>query len=133
MFYLVLQQTYIVEIVIQISLSTTYHLTLLFHILIKIWFSEARTTKNFEIQLAKIITSSISTNYLTFLQGEQKKTIITNVLQEDPRSVYLRERMENTDYVFRIAELYVSCKFDDTTHVVTVFQIFQDSVAQGDN
>ncbi|KAF5307543.1 hypothetical protein FQR65_LT06899 [Abscondita terminalis] len=66
-------------------------------------------------------------------EGEQKKSIIRNVLQEDPRSVYLRERVENTNYVFRIADLYVSCKFDDSTHVVTVFQVFQDSVAQADD
>ncbi|KAK4883903.1 hypothetical protein RN001_000174 [Aquatica leii] len=66
-------------------------------------------------------------------EGEQKKNIIRNVLQEDPRSVYLRERVENTNYVFRIADLYVSCKFDDGSHIVTVFQVFQDSVAQGDD
>uniref|UniRef100_A0A1Y1NLL2 TsaA-like domain-containing protein n=1 Tax=Photinus pyralis TaxID=7054 RepID=A0A1Y1NLL2_PHOPY len=66
-------------------------------------------------------------------EGEQKKNIIKNILQEDPRSVYLRERVGNSDYVFRIAELYVSCKFDDTSHVVTVFQVFQDLGAQAEN
>ncbi|KAK5649062.1 hypothetical protein RI129_003954 [Pyrocoelia pectoralis] len=66
-------------------------------------------------------------------EGEQKKNIIKNVLQEDPRSVYLRERVGNSEYVFRIAELYVSCKFDDMSHIVTVFQVFQDLGAQAEN
>lgn len=47
--------------------------------------------------------------------------------------MYLRERVESTNYVFRIAELYVSCKFDDTAHTVTVFQVFQDSAAQAED
>ncbi|KAJ8949847.1 hypothetical protein NQ314_008104 [Rhamnusium bicolor] len=55
-----------------------------------------------------------------------KKITITNVLKEDPRSVYLRERWGSHCYVFRIAELYVSCKFNDNTHSVTVYQVFQN-------
>ncbi|XP_030746558.1 tRNA (adenine(37)-N6)-methyltransferase-like [Sitophilus oryzae] len=66
-------------------------------------------------------------------EGEEKRKIITNVLQEDPRSVYLRERWGGHCYVFRIAELYVSCKFNDTTHSVIVYQIFQNErQAEGD-
>ncbi|KAJ8962812.1 hypothetical protein NQ318_001212 [Aromia moschata] len=59
-------------------------------------------------------------------EGEEKKTTITNVLKEDPRSVYLRERWGSHCYVFRIAELYVSCKFNDSTQTVTVYQVFQN-------
>lgn len=59
-------------------------------------------------------------------EGEEKKTTITNVLREDPRSVYLRERWGSHCYVFRIAELYVSCKFNDSNHSVTVYQVFQN-------
>lgn len=51
-----------------------------------------------------------------------------NVLREDPRSVYLRERIGSHCYVFRIADLNVSCKFNDSAHTVTVFKIFQSSL-----
>lgn len=61
------------------------------------------------------------------VQGEEKKSIITNVLREDPRSVYLRERWGSHCYVFRIAELFVSCKFNQATHSVTVYQVFQNA------
>ncbi|XP_076268326.1 tRNA (adenine(37)-N6)-methyltransferase-like [Rhynchophorus ferrugineus] len=67
-------------------------------------------------------------------EGEEKQKIITNVLQEDPRSVYLRERWGGHCYVFRIAELYVSCKFNDGDHSVIVYQIFQNErQAEGDD
>ncbi|XP_018328866.1 tRNA (adenine(37)-N6)-methyltransferase isoform X2 [Agrilus planipennis] len=66
------------------------------------------------------------------VKGEQKKAVIENILKEDPRSVYLRERIENSNYVFRIAELYVSCRFDDRSHTVTVFQVFQENVVQNE-
>lgn len=49
-----------------------------------------------------------------------------NVLREDPRSTYLRQRWGNHCYVFRIAELYVSCQFNDSTKTVTVYRIFQN-------
>ncbi|KAK9746026.1 tRNA-methyltransferase O [Popillia japonica] len=52
-------------------------------------------------------------------EAEEKKAIITNVLREDPRSVYLRERLGSHCYVFRIADLNVSCKFNDPAHTVT--------------
>lgn len=63
-----------------------------------------------------------------WFQGESKKTQISNVLRQDPRSVYLREHTNSSNYVFRIAELYVSCRFNDADRTVTVFQVFQDSV-----
>lgn len=65
-------------------------------------------------------------------EAEEKKTAITNVLREDPRSVYLRERLGSHCYVFRIAELNVSCKFNDAAHTVTVFKIFHNSVSDSD-
>ncbi|KAJ9587721.1 hypothetical protein L9F63_018848 [Diploptera punctata] len=48
---------------------------------------------------------------------------IRSVLEEDPRSVYLRERWGNQFYTFLICNLHVSCKFDDSVHTVTVFQV----------
>ncbi|XP_056645416.1 tRNA (adenine(37)-N6)-methyltransferase [Diorhabda sublineata] len=65
-------------------------------------------------------------------EAEDKKTIISNVLREDPRSKYLRERWGSHCYVFRIADLHVSCKFNDSAHVVTVYQIFQNNPPQAD-
>lgn len=66
-------------------------------------------------------------------EGEEKKTTITNVLREDPRSVYLRERWGSHCYVFRIADLHVSCKFNDNSHLVTVYQVFQNDTPQGED
>ncbi|KAK9892947.1 hypothetical protein WA026_022818 [Henosepilachna vigintioctopunctata] len=57
------------------------------------------------------------------LEGEEKKKIIKNVLSEDPRSVYLRERQGDCPYVFRIADLYVSCEFNDEDRTVFVFKV----------
>ncbi|XP_057660966.1 tRNA (adenine(37)-N6)-methyltransferase [Diorhabda carinulata] len=65
-------------------------------------------------------------------EAEDKKTIISNVLREDPRSIYLRERWGSHCYVFRIADLHVSCKFNDSAQVVTVYQIFQNNPPQAD-
>ncbi|XP_034246652.1 tRNA (adenine(37)-N6)-methyltransferase isoform X2 [Thrips palmi] len=54
---------------------------------------------------------------------EEAKVAIQSVLQEDPRSVYLRQRWNNQFYTFLIAGLHVSCRFDDNGSVVTVFRI----------
>jgi hypothetical protein len=55
--------------------------------------------------------------------GENSETSIQTILQEDPRSVYLRERWGNQFYTFLICNLHVSCKFDDSAHTVSVFQV----------
>jgi hypothetical protein len=55
--------------------------------------------------------------------GENPETSIRSILQEDPRSVYLRERWGNQFYTFLICNLHVSCKFDDSAHTVMVFQV----------
>ncbi|KAJ1530328.1 hypothetical protein ONE63_005244 [Megalurothrips usitatus] len=66
---------------------------------------------------------------LTAIQSERGESIeearvaIQSVLQEDPRSVYLRQRWNNQFYTFLIAGLHVSCRFDDNGSVVTVFRI----------
>ncbi|XP_012261075.2 tRNA (adenine(37)-N6)-methyltransferase [Athalia rosae] len=56
-------------------------------------------------------------------KADQQKQAIVNVLCQDPRSVYLRQRWANQFYTFLIHELHISCRFDDNRHVVTVFQI----------
>lgn len=60
-------------------------------------------------------------------EAEEKIRTIRQILKEDPRSVYLRSRLGSNCYVFRIASLYVSCKFNDEQHTVTVFKISEMS------
>lgn len=45
------------------------------------------------------------------------------ILQEDPRSVYVRERYANQFYTFLIGKYHVSCKFDDNKRLVQVYKI----------
>lgn len=54
---------------------------------------------------------------------DEQKSAIENVLREDPRSVYLRQRWANQFYTFLIHDLHISCRFDDNRGIVTVFQI----------
>ncbi|XP_015585136.1 uncharacterized protein LOC107262939 [Cephus cinctus] len=54
---------------------------------------------------------------------DEQKRAIENVLREDPRSVYLRQRWGNQFYTFLIHDLHISCRFDDNRGVVTVFQV----------
>lgn len=69
------------------------------------------------------IRENVVNNMFYVLKASERQLIITSILREDPRSVYLRARWGNQYYTFRIAELHVSCKFDDVSHSVTVFQI----------
>lgn len=54
---------------------------------------------------------------------EEQKQAIENVLKEDPRSVYLRQRWGSQFYTFLIHDLHITCRFDDSRGVVTVFQV----------
>ncbi|XP_043276871.1 tRNA (adenine(37)-N6)-methyltransferase isoform X2 [Venturia canescens] len=56
-------------------------------------------------------------------KADEQKRAIENVLREDPRSVYLRQRWGNQFYTFLIQDLHISCRFDDNRGVVTVFQV----------
>lgn len=51
------------------------------------------------------------------------KNTIISVLEEDPRSVYLKQKLGSQFYTFLIQDNHVSCKFDDANNVVTVYQI----------
>lgn len=51
-----------------------------------------------------------------------QKTIV-NILEEDPRSVYLKEKLGNQFFTFLIKNLHVTCKFDDSNSVVNVYQV----------
>lgn len=54
---------------------------------------------------------------------EDLESCITRILEEDPRSVYVRERYSNQFYTFLIGKYHVSCKFDDCNHSVQVYKI----------
>ncbi|XP_012224591.1 tRNA (adenine(37)-N6)-methyltransferase-like [Linepithema humile] len=54
---------------------------------------------------------------------DEQKQAIENVLKEDPRSVYLRQRWGSQFYTFLIHDLHITCRFDDSRGVVTVFQV----------
>lgn len=56
-------------------------------------------------------------------KSDHLKNTIISVLEEDPRSVYLRQKLGNQFYTFLIQDNHVSCKFDDANNVVTVYQI----------
>ncbi|RZF43150.1 hypothetical protein LSTR_LSTR016032, partial [Laodelphax striatellus] len=61
-------------------------------------------------------------------QAEEKlncttREIVSSILREDPRSVYLRERYGNQFYTFLIQDLHVSCKFDNALHTVHVYRV----------
>lgn len=65
------------------------------------------------IQLNEILGTKIN----------DQKIAIENVLREDPRSVYLRQRWGSQFYTFLIHDLHITCRFDDNRGVVTVFQV----------
>ena len=65
------------------------------------------------IQLNEILGTKIN----------DQKVAIENVLREDPRSVYLRQRWGSQFYTFLIHDLHITCRFDDNRGVVTVFQV----------
>ncbi|XP_043485153.1 tRNA (adenine(37)-N6)-methyltransferase [Leptopilina heterotoma] len=56
-------------------------------------------------------------------KADEEKVAIENVLREDPRSVYLRQRWGNQFYTFLIHDLHITCRFYDSRKLVTVFQV----------
>ncbi|XP_013098076.1 tRNA (adenine(37)-N6)-methyltransferase [Stomoxys calcitrans] len=54
--------------------------------------------------------------------GMQKQCII-DILEADPRSVYLRTKYNSQIFTFQLSEVTVTCKFDDKNSNVTVLQI----------
>lgn len=84
------------------------------------WISQPRTAtlsvifnERALVQLNEILDDKV----------EEQKQAIENVLREDPRSVYLRQRWGSQFYTFLIHDLHITCRFDDSRGIVTVFQI----------
>ncbi|XP_078039141.1 uncharacterized protein LOC144471191 isoform X1 [Augochlora pura] len=83
------------------------------------WISRPRTplcvkfNERALLQLNEILGTKIN----------DQKMAIENVLREDPRSVYLRQKWGSQFYTFLIHDLHITCRFDDNRGVVTVFQV----------
>lgn len=54
--------------------------------------------------------------------GINRRSIV-ELLQSDPRSVYLRTKHGSQIFTFQLSEAMVTCKFDDANAVVTVVQV----------
>ncbi|XP_022911872.1 tRNA (adenine(37)-N6)-methyltransferase-like [Onthophagus taurus] len=65
-------------------------------------------------------------------EAEEKKAMITAVLCQDPRNNYLKDRLGTQYYIFKISNLNVACRYNEETHIVTVYKIFSNSVSDSD-
>lgn len=52
-----------------------------------------------------------------------EKQCIIDILEADPRSVYLRTKYGSQIFTFQLSEVTVTCKFDDKAGTVTVVQV----------
>jgi len=71
--------------------------------------------------LLKVIFSDHALNQIRELGVNQKS--IQEILENDPRSVYVREKYLSQIYNFQVDGNNVICKFDDKSGTVTVLQI----------
>ncbi|CAG9801360.1 unnamed protein product [Chironomus riparius] len=74
-----------------------------------------------ERKYLKVIFSENSQQQVKELNVNQRS--IEEILQSDPRSVYVREKYLSQIYNFQIDGKNVMCKFDDKIHSVTVLQV----------
>lgn len=81
------------------------------------WINKPATAK------LKVEFNQKGLSQLEDLNKSHLKSTIISVLEEDPRSVYLRQKLGNQFYTFLIQDVHVSCKFDDANHIVTVYQV----------
>lgn len=58
---------------------------------------------------------------------------IIDVLETDPRSVYLRTKYGSQIFTFQLSEVTVTCKFDDKNSNVTVVQVRRTENVQDEN
>ncbi|KQS70915.1 uncharacterized protein LOC6542592 isoform X1 [Drosophila erecta] len=59
-----------------------------------------------------------------------KKQCIVDILEADPRSVYLRTKYGSQIFTFQLREVTVTCKFDDKAGTVTVVQVRRNENVQ---
>lgn len=100
--------------------TNTYCSKSFFTFLVRIpeWLSQA------PVSPLQVVFAPQVQSLLASLESEQNLSrIIKDILCEDPRSVYLRDRYANQFYTFQIHNYHVSCKFDDNSHSVRVFRV----------
>ncbi|XP_054277835.1 tRNA (adenine(37)-N6)-methyltransferase isoform X2 [Macrosteles quadrilineatus] len=89
------------------------------HVRVPEWISQSPMS-----QLQVTFTPQVQGNLDSISEREGNiSRIITDILREDPRSVYLRDRYANQFYTFLINGHHVSCKFDDNSRTVKVFRV----------
>lgn len=72
----------------------------------------------------KVLTVNFSDNALSQIKElGVNQTSIQEILQNDPRSVYVREKYLSQIYNFQVAGNNVICKFDDKQRTVNVLQV----------
>ncbi|KMY92112.1 tRNA (adenine(37)-N6)-methyltransferase isoform X1 [Drosophila simulans] len=59
-----------------------------------------------------------------------EKQCIVDILEADPRSVYLRTKYGSQIFTFQLREVTVTCKFDDKAGTVTVVQVRRNENVQ---
>lgn len=69
----------------------------------------------------KVTFNERAENQIELLQVQ--KQCIIDILEADPRSVYLRTKYNSQIFTFQLSEVTVTCKFDDKNSLVTVLQI----------
>lgn len=72
-------------------------------------------------KIFKVIFSENSLQQMNEVNINQKS--IEEILEHDPRSVYVREKYHSQIYNFQIDGKNIICRFDDNLHTVTVLQI----------
>ncbi|XP_043640533.1 tRNA (adenine(37)-N6)-methyltransferase isoform X1 [Drosophila teissieri] len=64
------------------------------------------------------------------MELQVKKQCIVDILEADPRSVYLRTKYGSQIFTFQLREVTVTCKFDDKAGTVTVVQVRRNENVQ---
>ncbi|XP_017025196.1 tRNA (adenine(37)-N6)-methyltransferase isoform X2 [Drosophila kikkawai] len=64
------------------------------------------------------------------MELQVEKQCIVDILEADPRSVYLRTKYGSQIFTFQLREVTVTCKFDDKAGSVTVVQVRRNENVQ---
>lgn len=70
----------------------------------------------------KVLFTDEALTQIEEAQSITRQTIV-ELLQTDPRSVYLRTKHGSQIFTFQLKEAAVTCKFDDENGVVTVVHV----------
>ncbi|XP_017012541.2 tRNA (adenine(37)-N6)-methyltransferase-like isoform X2 [Drosophila takahashii] len=82
-----------------------------------------------------VASSRLSVSFNEHAEAQLKelqveKQCIVDILEADPRSVYLRTKYGSQIFTFQLREVTVTCKFDDKAATVTVVQVRRNENVQ---